>query len=70
MGFPSGIAPCSPASPVISLRGVSTTRRSNSIHGAILAGHSAALSGEPALEGVALDGRRADGISRKDSARS
>ena len=70
MGFPSGIAPCSPASPVISQRGVSTTRRSGSTRGVIREGHSATLNGEPAREGVALDGRRRGGISRKDSARS
>jgi hypothetical protein len=70
MGFPSGIWNSSAASLAISLRGVSTTRRSGLIRGVILAGHIAALNGGPALEGVALDGRRAGGISRKDSARS
>jgi hypothetical protein len=70
MGFPSGIWNSSPTSPAISQRGVSTTRRSGLTHGVIQEGHIAALNGEPAREGVALDGRRADGISRKDSARS
>jgi len=70
MGFPSGIWNFSAASLAISQRGVSTTRRSGLTRGVIREGRSAALNGEPAREGAALDGSRAGGVSRKDSTRS